>query len=276
MNMLSTIRTVADLVEAHPGSLELSPARSQFLTLICDLKATAARHIFIEITEVAGTHDTHLAELLKDVKVIVSSLDGTLKQFAKLSMGASKPLLRERNVTLVICDEAQRAELLLGMALLANTETAVILADSSQCIPNPRTYERHNPWKLKPTAASTVAPKELMNPEQTWLPNVLAVENSAALVMDLNTCKRCGDELTAFLRAVCPAFLSGFRSSPNAPRTVLTFCFYPGHTWHPMKSMPTIPVSLKQSDPLAAWSFSNSHEQIKNMTGHPRRLMACA
>ena len=116
-----------------------------------------------------------MAESLKDVRVIVSTLEGTLNIFANLAAGTCKVLLRKCEVALAIIDEGQRSELLPGCGILAHISTPVVVADNHQRIAPPKNFATRSPWRQH---GSDDDPNPrwstLQNPMPIWLPEVLA------------------------------------------------------------------------------------------------------
>ena len=91
-------------------------------------------HIWTEVVSIIKTYDGHVATVLREVKVLVSTLDAANKLFANLLVGPAKALRNLCQISLAVLDEGQRFETLPAAAIVSHTQTAVIIADANQRI----------------------------------------------------------------------------------------------------------------------------------------------
>lgn len=234
-DMVDTMNTMlAEMERWKPSSF--GPASYQgahdYNNCLSQFKECAERHIRVEVTMIIKTHDSHVAYLLRDVKLIIATADAANKLFANLVVGPAKSLRNMCDIDLAVLDEGQRCDVMPAAALLNNVKTSILIADVHQRIEPDKTYAHHNPWE-RPGAAGV-----LRNPEPQGITDMI-VQRDIAHHTRLTLCKRCGPLVTGFCRRVFP-FLSDFRSHPNAPQTELRFNFFSGDgAWWPATAMPS-------------------------------------
>jgi hypothetical protein len=56
------------------------------------LKDCAAKHIFIEVVDIILTYDSHVEQILRNVKILISTTHAANKLFSKLLVGPAKAL----------------------------------------------------------------------------------------------------------------------------------------------------------------------------------------
>jgi len=198
---------------------------------LATFKEVAQSHIEVEVTQIIKTYDSHVADLLVNVKLIIALADAANKLFANLVVGPAKSLRNMCNIDLAIIDEGQRCDVMPAAALLSNVKTGIVIADVHQRITPDKTYAHHNPWE-RPGAGGV-----LRNPEPQGITDMI-VQRDATVANHtrLTMCKRCGPLVTGFCQRVFP-FLSDFRSHRNAPQTELRFNFFSGDGWWPAAAL---------------------------------------
>jgi hypothetical protein len=134
----ATMGTLAGLLRDTADRL----AEQDRLTILCQLKDAAAEHIRMEVVDIDGTYDCHMCDVLKPIRVVVATFDASTKLLPGPGLSRVKNL--NARLAFAILDEAQRADLFIGAALLAHVQTAVVLCDQT------RTYANRNPWHPGP------------------------------------------------------------------------------------------------------------------------------
>jgi len=114
--------------------------------LLKNLKDMAADHLYTEVVGIIKTYDEHVADVLANVKILISTTDAANKLFSKLLVGPAKALHNTCQIDLAILDEAQRFEMLPAAAIFSTVPTALVMADPNQRIVPDKTYSARNPW----------------------------------------------------------------------------------------------------------------------------------
>ena len=190
-----------------------SPADRQISLL--RLKNAAAMHIETEVVSIIKTYDGHVAAVLQNTKVLISTLDAANKLFANLLVGPAKALRNTCKISLAVLDEGQRFETLPAAAILSHTQTAVVIADTHQRIESDRTYSNRNPW----VGEGDTIHESIRNPDAQWATELLLDPNAnMAQCLKLTQCKRCGPNITGFCRRLFPSFLRASGPTVLHPR----------------------------------------------------------
>ena len=130
------LETLVTQTQAPTDQLRgFSPADRHYMGLLPLLENTAGMHTETEVRDIIDTYDRHVETVLRDVKVLISTVDAATKLFANLTLGPAKALRRTRDILLAVLDEGQRCETLPAAAILSNTTTAIAIA----CEPADRT-----------------------------------------------------------------------------------------------------------------------------------------
>ena len=196
--------------------------------LLGGLKDEAATHIYVEVVDIILTYDIHVEQILRNVKILISTTDAANKLFSKLLVGPAKALHNTCTIDLAILDEAQRFEMMPAAAVFSHVRTALVIADPHQRIVPDQTYATHNPW----VGDGGQLWSHLKNPERIWVTDELK-SLAAYHHQQLGLCKRCGPKVTQFCNRVFRFLDGGFDSHPCAPQTKLQFNFYSGQGWWP-------------------------------------------
>ncbi len=229
-------------VHFRPAS---DPQQRLPLELLRCAKEEAAKHIFVEIVEIAGTMDQHLLWLLRAVHLIAGSADALAKLFARLSMGAAKALRNMCEIELAILDEGQRYVVEQGCAIMAHALTTIVVGDPDQAVEQRVPTWTRVPWTgdlepddgdgLEEAERQAYHGRKMENPKAVFLIDFMR-QMPPEDIASLTRCKRCGPEVCDFLRATMP-FLHDFVADPVAPRTQLLHVFY-NSPWWPSRCMP--------------------------------------
>jgi len=231
------------LKEALDTCLEADANSPSFWNNLAIAKEHAAKYMTSEVSGIVRTMDKLLQKHVQKLRLVILTADAAAKLFAGLHPGIMGKLLRYFcEIVLGIIDEAQRAEVIGGAALLAHLPSTVVMMD-----PNQQWFVKSPNWALQPwtdqlehecqdkahggfgpgpasTAPATESPHQ-ENPRKISFSDLMEQE-CGVLSLSMSLTHRFGQVVCRYLAALFPRFLQDLQAASNAPNTLLLHVWY--------------------------------------------------
>ena len=243
----------------HEGSFA-STAVDDYVRASVLAKTAAQDYLNTEVRDVINARTSIVEEIVRGVKVVLATADAWCKLQAGQSSGISKTAISQKQIQVLIMDEAQSYIIPTVLAACYNAATVVFFGDENQSIDFVQPSYTRTPWvsvdnpyaickeelnsvdcddetqgvatSVWPAAGSSsdsrepssIVPITRINPRRRWFTEYFSKNQT---ILELPECKRCGPQVTDFC---CRMFKwcekAKFNSSGCAPNTQLYHYFY--------------------------------------------------